>query len=81
MSLEEFSKRLEMFKNGFDAIAGNLETQLNQVDAKVNQLVENTEIIPKIRVDNKEMFKQVQKVSGIVAELMRRLDQIEFHNV
>lgn len=81
MSVEEFSKRLEMFKNGFDAISSNLENQLAQVDAKVDKLVENTTIIPKIRKDNKEMFKQLQKVSGIIGELMNRLNQLEYQNL
>ena len=76
MSIEELSNRLEMFKKGFESITNNLSTQLQKVEAEVNQLVENTIIIPKIKDSNKEIFQKLQNISGVLGELIFRLDQL-----
>jgi len=76
MSLEEFTKKLEIFKNGFEAITKNLSSRLESIDKKVGDLIKNTEIIPQIKEDNDELFKKLNKISGVLAELAYRLDKI-----
>ena len=74
--LTEFSNKLEMFKKGFEVIAGNIETQLKKVNAEVDKLVQNTDPIPKIKNDNKDLFRQLSGLSALLGELTRRLDNI-----
>ncbi|MHA1870032.1 MAG: hypothetical protein ACTSXF_03705 [Promethearchaeota archaeon] len=75
--IEELANKLSMFENGFKAIASNLESQLKKVDQEVKQLEANTSVIPKIKKDNKEMFKTLNSISATIGELIRRLDLME----
>ncbi|MHA1339333.1 MAG: hypothetical protein ACTSRZ_04495 [Promethearchaeota archaeon] len=76
MSLEEFAKKLETFKNGFEAITKNLNSRLDTINNQIDSLIKNTEVIPQIKKENDEIFKKLNKISGVLAELTYRLDKI-----
>lgn len=74
---QELSDKITMFKNGFEAITNQIDKKLVEVNKEVARLTENTKAIPKIKNENKEMFKQLSSMSGTLGELVRRLDIIE----
>jgi hypothetical protein len=74
---DEFANRLTMFRNGFDAITKNIEGQLKKIDMQIAKMVDNTDSIPKMKDENKEMYKTLQGLVGTLGELTRRLDKLE----
>ena len=74
--LEKFEKRLEMFQKGFEMITQNLNTQLAKIATDVAQLNERASFMPKTVKDNKEIYKEIEKVNLMISTLMSRLDAL-----